>query len=86
MQNYEISFDMLHNRIIIPHRYVDGKLIGIKTRYVNNEVASPIMVATNKPSSKLIVVIGVFNSKKYIKRVIAKRIKNAMIPLIKYGK
>ena len=37
MQNYEISFDMLHNRIIIPHRYVDGKLIGIKTRYVNND-------------------------------------------------
>lgn len=37
MQKFEISYDMLHNRIIIPHRYVDCKLIGIKTRYINND-------------------------------------------------
>lgn len=37
MQNFEISYDMLNNRIIIPHRYVDYSLVGIKTRYINND-------------------------------------------------
>ena len=37
MIKYEIRYDSINNRIIIPHRDINGNLIGVKTRYVNND-------------------------------------------------
>ena len=41
MRVFDIRFDILNNRIIIPHRDIEGNLIGIRCRNLNeNEVAA----------------------------------------------
>lgn len=32
MDKFEVKFDILNNRIIIPHRYIDGRLVAIRCR------------------------------------------------------
>ena len=38
MKKYEICFDIFNNRIIIPHRYHDGKLIAVRCRNLDEEL------------------------------------------------
>lgn len=40
MQKFEISYDVMYNRIIIPHFDIDNNLVGIRARNLNDDIVT----------------------------------------------